>query len=138
MKIGINSKTIRVILDNGEIYDFKFEDGSTSRHLLSIISARVSMDYFKKYIKTDNFKKINDISIPLTWGIKDIDKFENINYIDVDSSVGTVDYGYDEIEYDDDDDLDEEIYIKPKPLIPPIQETINLQNEKNFKKLFGK
>ena len=139
MKIGMNSQTLRIVYDNGDISDYNITDGTTSSKVMKIISAgtigNVVLDGY-------TVMKISSETDPMSWG-SSVDKLTDITYTDVSvansdshqyksyanirrSPMGTTFYT----------PITAPVRMTPPP--PRYDFSKDDRNEKNFKKLFGK
>jgi len=139
MKIGMNSQTLRVIYDDGNISDYNITDGTTSSKVMKIISAgtigNVVLDGYAVV-------KISSETDPMSWG-SSVDKLTDITYTDVSvansdihpyksyanirrSPVGTTFYH----------PITSPVIQTPPP--PRYEYSKTSVNDNNFKKLFDK
>ncbi len=152
MKIGMNSQTLRIIWGNGNISDYNITDGSTASKFMKIVGGDTPT---QSTLGDYNSAAILDESDTMSWG-NDHDKMDNITYTEmgrrevsmIDSSCSSREhdnYGY----YAPPQPSRRSPYgatfyqpitrpIKQSP--PPPRHTFSktIDNEKNFKKLFGK
>lgn len=85
MQVGINSQTIR-IETNGKITDYHITDGMSSSHLMGMIAQNAN-SYIDSYIKLYDSVDVSNLKDPLTWGVEGKDKFEDINFVNVDTCI---------------------------------------------------
>lgn len=135
MKVGINSKTIRVQADNGAILDYHVLDGRSSSHLLGMIDN--GLRYYMSEVCKYESVSVNSMDDPLSWGVEGIDKFESIHYVDISRVEKTTqkNTGYTYSAY---------IPIRQQTIYPtyapkpPQRSQTDIDNEAAFKKIFGK
>jgi len=136
MKIGMNSQTLRIIFDSGDILDYHITDGSTSSHFMRILSMNDrEVTQYREMLSVYEHHRVDGEMIPMSWGGPN-DKMIDIQYTDVNvisntsSNIDVYD-AYAIPRY-------QPIIMRPPPSRQPKEYTRSNNNYNNFKKLFNK